>query len=186
MGQLRKAFFLDRDGVINVDHGYVSEPDSFEFTRGVFDACKRIVDNGYVIIIVTNQAGIGRGYYTEAQFAELTRWMCQQFEEHHITLTDVRYCPHHATHGQGEYRKECDFRKPNPGMIIAAAEKHGIDVTKSVLVGDKMSDIQAGQSAGVSHLYLVDSDYDPDGTATGYSRCTDLKDAVSAFFASNR
>ena len=88
---MRKAFFLDRDGVINIDHGYVCEPESFEFVSGVFEACKRIVDEGYAIIVVTNQAGIGRGYYTEEQFAALTTWMCEQFALHDVTITDVRF-----------------------------------------------------------------------------------------------
>ena len=98
---VRKAFFLDRDGVINIDHGYVCEPESFEFAPRVFEACKRIVDEGYVIVVVTNQAGIGRGYYTEEKFAALTKWMCEQFSQHGVAITDVRFCPHHATHGQG-------------------------------------------------------------------------------------
>lgn len=178
----RKAFFLDRDGVINVDHGYVCEPDSFEFTSGVFDACKMIVDNEFDIIVVTNQAGIGRGYYTEKQFAVLTQWMCQQFALHDIPITDVRYCPHHATHGQGEYLRECDFRKPNPGMIKAAATAHRINIADSVMIGDKMSDIQAGQKAGIEHLYLVDSQYESDGIAFGYQRCRNLLDAVKHYF----
>ncbi|GGF85330.1 D-glycero-alpha-D-manno-heptose-1,7-bisphosphate 7-phosphatase [Alteromonas lipolytica] len=179
----RKAFFLDRDGVINVDHGYVSSPDSFEFVAGVFEACKIIVNHGYDIIIVTNQAGIGRGYYSEEQFAGLTVWMREQFKERDIHITDVRYCPHHATHGQGEYLKDCAFRKPNPGMIVAAAREHGINVAESVLVGDKMSDIQAGQSAGIPALFLVDSHYDADGVASGYQRCGSLLEAVRLYFA---
>lgn len=184
MGLQRKAFFLDRDGVINIDHGYVSAPDSFEFTPGVFEACKRITEAGYVIIVVTNQAGIGRGYYTEEQFAGLTEWMCEQFALRGVTITDVRFCPHHATHGQGQYLKDCDFRKPNPGMINAAAKAHDIDVSASVMVGDKMSDIQAGQSAGIQHLYLVDSEYENDGVASGYHRCASLLDAVIQYFSS--
>lgn len=179
---VRKAFFLDRDGVINIDHGYVCEPESFEFAPGVFEACKRIVDEGYVIIVVTNQAGIGRGYYTEEKFAALTKWMCEQFSQHGVAITDVRFCPHHATHGQGEYLKDCDFRKPNPGMINAAATKHQIDLASSVMIGDKMSDIQAGQSAGIQHLYLVDSEYESDGVASGYQRCASLFDAVTQHF----
>ena len=179
---MRKAFFLDRDGVINIDHGYVCEPESFEFVSGVFEACKRIVDEGYAIIVVTNQAGIGRGYYTEEQFAALTTWMCEQFALHDVTITDVRFCPHHATHGQGEYLKDCDFRKPNPGMINAAATEHQIDLASSVMIGDKMSDIQAGQSAGIQHLYLVDSEYESDGVASGYQRCASLFDAVTQYF----
>lgn len=178
----KKAFFLDRDGVINVDHGYVSRPEKFEFEAGVFDACRQIVTNGYSIVVVTNQAGIGRGYYSEEDFASLTQWMCSQFGEHGIDILDVRYCPHHSTRGQGEYLKDCSFRKPNPGMINAAAKKHNIDINASILVGDKMSDIQAGQQAGIEDLYLVHSNYAADGVASGYKNCTSLQDAVSQFF----
>lgn len=181
-----KAFFLDRDGVINVDHGYVSEPESFEFVPGVFEACQKIISHGFDIIIVTNQAGIGRGYYTEDDFARLTTWMCDQFAKHQVPIKDVRYCPHHAKHGQGEYLKDCYFRKPNPGMIEAATAEHNIDLSASVLVGDKLSDIQAGQKAGISSLYLVQSDYEPDcspdAVMQNYHRAQNLADAVNQYF----
>lgn len=177
-----KAFFLDRDGVINIDHGYVCDVESFEFTPGVFEACQQIVKHGFEIIIVTNQAGIGRGYYTEEQYESLTKWMLEQFAEHQISIKDVRYCPHHATHGQGEYLKDCYSRKPNPGMIEGASKEHNIDLNSSVLVGDKFSDIQAGQRAGIPCLYLIQSKYEPDGGGGNYHQARDLLDAVNQYF----
>ena len=90
-----KAAFLDRDGVINVDHGYVSTTDQFEFIDGVFAACRHLQQQGYLLIVVTNQSGIGRGYYSEAQFWQLTDWMKQQFAANSVDITDVFFCPHH-------------------------------------------------------------------------------------------
>jgi D-glycero-D-manno-heptose 1,7-bisphosphate phosphatase len=178
-----KAFFLDRDGVINVDHGYVGTPDQFTFIPGVFDACRTIVDHGYHIVIVTNQAGIGRGYYTEKEFQKLSTWMKAQFAEQGIVITDVRFCPHHAEQGLGKYKKECYFRKPNPGMILSAADKHKIDLPSSVLVGDKLSDIEAGRNAGIEHLYFVADDIKTVSPAAAFIGCHDLSQAVEHFFS---
>ena len=155
----RPALFLDRDGVINVDHGYVHRPDQFEFIDGIFDLCRRARDLGYLIVVVTNQAGIGRGYYTEQAFHELTEWMKQRFRDEGIDIAAVYFCPHHAEHGVGMYRSECEWRKPNPGMLLAAAREHGIDLSVSVLVGDKVSDIEAGRRAGLNSVIRVGQDF---------------------------
>ena len=143
----RRALFLDRDGVINVDHGYVHRPDQFEFIDGIFDLCRHARDLGYLIVVVTNQAGIGRGLYTEQAFHALTTWMTQQFSERGIDIAAVYFCPHHALHGIGEYKRECERRKPNPGMLQDAARELGIDLGASMLIGDKESDIEAGLRA---------------------------------------
>lgn len=176
------AFFLDRDGVINVDHGYISSPSQFDFVPGVFNACQQIVDAGYKIIIVTNQSGIARGYYTEAVFADLTRWMIATFKQRGIPITDVRYCPHHPVHGKGEYLQQCHCRKPNPGMIIDAAKQHNIDVSQSVMVGDKDSDMQAGSRAGIPTLYKVLDSHHTLTRANEWIECHGLEDAVADFF----
>ena len=146
----RRALFLDRDGVINVDHGYVHRPDQFEFIDGIFDLCRHARDLGYLIVVVTNQAGIGRGLYTEQAFHALTTWMTQQFAERGIDIAAVYFCPHHALHGIGEYKRECERRKPNPGMLQDAARELGIDLGASMLIGDKESDIEAGLRAGLA------------------------------------
>jgi D-glycero-D-manno-heptose 1,7-bisphosphate phosphatase len=145
----RRALFLDRDGVINIDHGYVSRWDNFEFVDGIFELCTRAKCLGYLILVVTNQAGIGRGLYSEQDFLELTKWMCGVFSDRGASIDKVYFCPYHAEHGIGIYKVDSPFRKPAPGMILEAANEFDIDLSQSVLVGDKDSDIQAGIAAGV-------------------------------------
>lgn len=153
-----RALFLDRDGVINHDSGYTSSADSFEFIDGIFDLCRAAREAGYLLIVVTNQAGIGRGYYSEKDFLALTGWMRRRFEEEGAPIADVFHCPYHPEHGVGDYRKDSFDRKPNPGMLLRAAERHGFDLANSVMIGDKDSDMQAARSAGVGTRchYLAD------------------------------
>lgn len=153
---LQPAVFLDRDGVINVDHGYVHRIEDFEFVSGVFDFCLAAHRKGYLLVVVTNQAGIGRGYYTEEQFHALSSWMCEQFRQHGIPLAAVYHCPHHPEFGIGPFKQDCPRRKPNPGMILDAARELGIDLARSHLIGDKHSDLEAGKRAGVTHLHLFE------------------------------
>lgn len=148
----RPALFLDRDGVINVDHGYVSRPEDFDFIEGIFDVVLAANRAGYLVIVVTNQAGIGRGYYTEEDFHQITDWMRKQFALRGAHIEAVYFCPYHPEHGVGEYRQDSNCRKPAPGMLLQAAREHDIDLTHSVIVGDKPSDIRAGQRAGVGTL----------------------------------
>ena len=151
---MRKVLFLDRDGVINVDKGYVYKIEDIEFIDGIFELCKAYQDRGYEIIIITNQAGIARGYYTEDDFIKLMDWMKEAFKKRGISILDVFYCPHHP-----DFTGECSCRKPKPGMILEAAKKYNIDLKNSVLIGDKISDIEAGKRAGISKLYLLNSEY---------------------------
>lgn len=152
----RRALFLDRDGVINVDHRYVYKREDFVFIDGIFDLCRSAKNLGYLIIIVTNQAGIGRGYYTEQNFINLTEWMREVFRTHAIVIDEVYFCPYHPVFGTGQYKVESACRKPAPGMILQAALEFDIDLERSVLVGDKESDVKAGVAAGVgcNILYL--------------------------------
>jgi D-glycero-D-manno-heptose 1,7-bisphosphate phosphatase len=145
----RRALFLDRDGVINIDHGYVCRPAEFEFVDGIFDLCRQAAGLDYRVFVVTNQAGIGRGYYTEQQFLEATDWMRRQFLAQGARIEQVYFCPFHPEHGVGDYRRESACRKPGPGMILQAAREYHLNLAASVLVGDKESDIEAGQAAGV-------------------------------------
>jgi D-glycero-D-manno-heptose 1,7-bisphosphate phosphatase len=150
----RAALFLDRDGVINIDHAYVCKKEEFEFVDGIFELCRSAKQLGFLICVVTNQAGIGRGYYTEADFLELTDWMCGVFCGEGAAINKVYFSPTHPEHGIGEYKVDSVFRKPGPGMILQAAQDLDIDLARSILVGDKESDIEAGASAGV-HCNLL-------------------------------
>jgi len=154
-GNGKRAVFLDRDGVINVDKGYISQVDDFEFIDGVIEACIKLKEKGYLLVVITNQSGIARGYYTEEQFHTLTEWMDWSFADRGVDLDGIYYCPHHYEKGIGEFKVDCDCRKPKPGMLLSAIEELNIDVTNSILVGDKVSDIQAGIAAGVQRNYLV-------------------------------
>jgi len=154
-GNGKRAVFLDRDGVLNVDNGYVSQVDDFEFIEGVIEACKKLKDKGYLLVVITNQSGIARGYFSEEQFHTLTEWMDWSLADRGVDLDGIYYCPHHAEKGLGEYKVACDCRKPKPGMLLSAIKDLNIDVSNSILVGDKVSDLQAGIAAGVKMNYLV-------------------------------
>lgn len=148
----RKALFLDRDGTINIEKNYVYKIADFEFINGITDLIKGYQKQGYLIFIVTNQAGIARGFYTENDYAILTSWMLKQFEAKDIKITKVYHCPHHP-----RITGDCNFRKPNPGMLLQAIGEYNIDPVNSVLIGDKKSDILAGENAGVEeNIYIQD------------------------------
>ena len=150
-----KAIFLDRDGVINVDTGYVYRISDFIFIEGIFELTRAAVAKGYLVFVVTNQAGIGRGYYSEADFQILTTWMLARFESEGVEIKKVFFSPYHPVHGVGFYKKDDISRKPRPGMLLAAKSEFDLDLSESVLVGDKASDIKAGISAGIgTNLYL--------------------------------
>lgn len=152
---MNRALFLDRDGVINVEKNYVQRIEDFEFVEGIFELCASAQSRGYKLVVVTNQAGIGRGYYSEQDFLNLTEWMLEQFCQRAIVVDRVYFCPYHPLHGVGEYRRESLDRKPGPGMILRASSELVIDLSRSILIGDKHSDIEAGIAAGVRHNILV-------------------------------
>ncbi|MBF0423628.1 MAG: D-glycero-beta-D-manno-heptose 1,7-bisphosphate 7-phosphatase [Magnetococcales bacterium] len=158
--QQRPALFLDRDGVINKEINYLHRVKDFIFLPGVFDTCRMFLEAGFALIVVTNQSGIARGYYTEDDYHLLTRWMMQKFTEAGAPLTDVLHCPHLPNGIVPEYRIQCACRKPEPGMILEAGQRHDINLGQSIMVGDKLSDIMAGGRAGVGHLVLVHSGYE--------------------------
>src|SRR5215469_16418732 len=154
----KSALFLDRDGVINVDRGYMHRPDQFAFVPGIFELARFWTNElRRPIVVVTNQSGIGRGYFDENAYADLTRWMCDRFEAEHTAIARVYHCPYHPLDGIGEYRRDHPWRKPNPGMILQAVSDLSLDPAQSVIVGDKMSDIEAGEAAGIGLRILVAS-----------------------------
>lgn len=154
---MHRAAFLDRDGVINLDHGYVHKPEEFEWVPGVLDAARVLHDAGFMLIVVTNQSGIGRGYYDEAAFIALTDWMKNAFAKVGAPLSGVYFCPHHPEKALGAYRQVCNCRKPAPGMLIQAAEELSIDLAASVMFGDKPDDCRAGAAAGCAERVLLGS-----------------------------
>jgi D-glycero-D-manno-heptose 1,7-bisphosphate phosphatase len=151
------ALFLDRDGVINVDRGYIHRLDQFEFVPGIFELARFWTNElRRPIVVVTNQSGIGRGYFDESAYEDLTRWMCDRFEAEHTAITRVYHCPYHPL-GVGEYLRDHPWRKPKPGMILQAVSDLGLDPAQSAILGDKMSDIEAGAAAGIGLRVLVAS-----------------------------
>ena len=163
----RPALFLDRDGVINVDHGYVYQRENFDFIPGIFDLCRHARAQGYLLFVITNQAGIARGFYTEADFHALSDWMRSEFEREGCPIDEIYFCPTHPQHGLGEYRRESPRRKPNPGMILDAQAAFDVDLASSILIGDKPGDIAAGLAAGIGCNVLLspaaNEEANPDG-----------------------
>lgn len=147
---MKKALFLDRDGVINVDKHYVYRIEDFEFVNGIFEICRKYRDDGYLIFVVTNQAGIARKIYSDAEFRLLTDYMIERFIFEGIFISKVYYCPHHP-----DFTGPCSCRKPNPGLFFKAAEEFGIDLGSSVIIGDKESDEQAGRNAGIGTCLYI-------------------------------
>jgi D-glycero-D-manno-heptose 1,7-bisphosphate phosphatase len=176
---MRRALFLDRDGVINVDHAYVHRIDDFVFIPGIFELVRTANALQMPVVVVTNQAGIGRGMYSEQDFAALTAWMCQQFEQAGAAIDSVYHCPSHPTEGVGAYRVDSPMRKPHAGMLLAARDKLGLDMARSVLLGDKISDLQAGISAGVGLNLLLEGRYPVAQLPAGSERVASLADAQS-------
>jgi len=150
---MTKALFLDRDGVVNVEKDYLYKIEDFEFINGIIELCKHYQDKDYIIVIVTNQSGIARGFYTEKDFSILTEWMINQFSLYGISIEKVYFCPHHP-----DISGVCSCRKPSPGMLLDAKNDFNIDLASSLLIGDKERDIQAGISAGLRETYLFDAE----------------------------
>lgn len=155
----QKAIFLDRDGVINVEKDYAYKIDDFEFLPGVFEAVKHFNELGFIVVVVTNQSGIARGYYTDNDFWRLTEYMLKEFEKHEAKIIRVYHCPHGPNDG-------CNCRKPLPGMFLAAKNELNIDMQNSWMVGDKEGDIEAALAAEVGHTILVRSGHEIDEANT--------------------
>lgn len=163
---MRKVVFLDRDGVINEEVNYLHKIEDFRFCTGLIEGLQKLKSQGFEFVVITNQSGIARGYYTESDFKILTDWMIQTLAEHGIELLDVLYCPHHPSKGLETYVGECDCRKPKPGMIFTAQKRFDIALQESILIGDKESDIGAGMAAGLKANYLVRTGHLIDESAT--------------------
>ncbi len=146
------ALFLDRDGVINVEKNYLYRIEDFEFIDGIFELCRYFQAKGYKVVVVTNQSGICRGYYSEEDFTKLTKWMEREFAKEGVRIAKTYHCPHHP-----DFTGSCACRKPEPGMFLKAKEEFDIDMENSVMIGDKPSDLEAAKRAGIKRGYLFDT-----------------------------
>ena len=145
-----KAIFLDRDGIINVDHAYVYKKENFEFCEGIFETLQHFISLDYILFVVTNQSGIGRGYYSEEDFEKLTSWMLEEFTCKDVKITKVYHCPHSPNDG-------CECRKPKTDMFKRAKKEFDIDMQNSWMIGDKPSDIEAGKNSGIPNTIFVNN-----------------------------
>jgi D-glycero-D-manno-heptose 1,7-bisphosphate phosphatase len=153
---MNRALFLDRDGVVNLDDGYTHRIETLRFVPGVFDLCRAAAARGFLLVIVTNQAGIGRGYYTEAEYRRFTAEMLGKFAAAGLAIAAVYHCPFHPD-GVGPYRREHPWRKPNPGMLLDAARALDLDLAASALIGDGARDMAAARRAGLGTAVRIAS-----------------------------
>lgn len=155
----RKAAFIDRDGVLNEERAFVHRIEDFALVPGAIEALRMLKAAGYLLVVVTNQSGIARGLYSEADYLALTRQVRERLEAAGISLDAVEYCPHLPDAPVARYRLECDCRKPKPGMLQRAIRSLDIDPAASFLVGDRLSDVQAGRAGGIGRCFLVRTGY---------------------------
>lgn len=157
---LRRAVFIDRDGTISEEVGYVNHPSRFRLFPFAAGAVRKLNEAGWLVVLVTNQAGVARGYFTEEVLLEVHRLLCEALEEQGARLDAIYYCPHHPTVGRPPYRLDCDCRKPKPGLIHRAARDFAIDLERSWMIGDRYSDVELARNAGVRAAFVL----------TGYGR----------------
>ena len=175
----QRAVFLDRDGVINVDRGYVHKVDDFRFVPGSDVAMRRLQGAGWRLVVVTNQSGLARGLYSKADYDRFTDHLLDQLAAVGVSVDAVLHCPHLPDASVAAYRLQCDCRKPAPGMLLRAARDLGLDLAASVMVGDRITDIEAGRAAGVGHNVLVRSGHEPE--PAGAERADAVYDNLAAF-----
>jgi D-glycero-D-manno-heptose 1,7-bisphosphate phosphatase len=144
----KRAVFIDRDGTINVEKEYLHQPEDFEFIPGAPEAIRILGEAGFLVVVVTNQSGVARGYYGEADVKRLHVYMDDLLAQEGAKVDAYYFCPHHPENGTGKYLIDCECRKPNPGMLLQAASELGIDLTASWMIGDKLADVEAGIAAG--------------------------------------
>jgi rfaE bifunctional protein nucleotidyltransferase chain/domain len=185
--KLRKAAFLDRDGVINLDRSYVHRWEDFEFAPGAIDGMRRLQDAGYALVVVTNQSGLARGYFSEAEYNALTVVLCEHLASKGVNLAGVYHCPHHPKGTVRELAINCDCRKPAPGLLLQAARDLGLSLPDSLLIGDKPSDIAAACAAGIGRAYLVQSDNPESGakSALADGQYASMLDCVMHIFTTS-
>jgi len=150
-----RAVFLDRDGTINERVEYLSDPEEFKLLPKVAEAVKLLNKTDFKVIVVTNQAGVGRGYFTEEKLEEIHQEMKRQLRKEKVYIDAIYYCPHHPTEGIGKYRRNCWYRKPNPGMLEKAARDFNLDLARCYMIGDSMSDLEAGSRVNCKTILVL-------------------------------
>jgi rfaE bifunctional protein nucleotidyltransferase chain/domain len=165
---LRRAAFLDRDGVINKDNQYVYRWEDFEFIPGAIEGMLKLQSAGYLLVIVTNQSGLARGYYSEDQYEDLSKSLREHLAQRGVEIAGIFHCPHHPEGSVRSLALVCNCRKPKPGLLLTAAHELGLDMPNSILIGDKQTDIDAAKAAGVSKAYMLGVD-NPQVLGTGLS-----------------
>jgi D-glycero-D-manno-heptose 1,7-bisphosphate phosphatase len=150
---MKRAVFIDRDGTINEEKEYLYRTEDFVFIPGVVQAIRMLNDAGFLVVVVTNQSGVARGYYSEEDVHQLHRYISAQLEQHGARVDAWYYCPHHPA-GRGSYALPCRCRKPLPGMLLEAAGRFAIDLESSIMIGDKLIDLQAGIAAGCRSILV--------------------------------
>lgn len=167
---MNKAVFLDRDGTINIDKNYLHKPDEFELLPGVLEGLKKLQAAGYLLIVITNQSGIARGYYSESDFQVLNNYMLHLFEKNGVRIQDVFYCPHHPYALIEKYKCECNCRKPNLGMYYSAVEKWEIDLDTSWAIGDKARDCAICENSNCRGIIIQSDEKNIQEKETLYAR----------------
>lgn len=178
---MNRALFLDRDGVVNLDDGYAHRIDELRFVPGILDFCRAAAARGFLLVIVTNQSGIGRGRYTEAEYRAFTTEMLRKFGAAGLQIAAVYHCPFHPE-GVGPYRRDHSWRKPNPGMLLDAARTLALDLGGSILIGDGARDIAAARRAGVGSALRIAAPGAPDRHEGAPDAVLDSVGAALAWF----
>lgn len=184
---MKQAVFLDRDGTINIEKEYLYQAADFEFIPGAAEAIRLLNQSGVLVVVVTNQSGVARGYYTEEDVENLHRHIDRELERHGAHVDTWLYCPHHPT-GRGSYALPCNCRKPLPGMLQDAARRNDIDLENSAMIGDKLADIEAGMAAGC-RTFLVRTGYgasEEQRVGSQTTVCDDLLSAVNLLLKLNQ
>lgn len=172
---MKKIIFLDRDGTINVEKDYLHKIEDFQFEEGAQEAIKIFKELGYEVIVLTNQSGIARGYYSEEDLINLNNYMIEEVKKFGGDILDAFYCPHHPTKGVGKYKVDCDCRKPHKGMLIEASKKYDIDFSNSFMVGDKNSDVELTKDTEITPVLV----------RTGYGRKSEKSKKIDCLVFDN-
>jgi D-glycero-D-manno-heptose 1,7-bisphosphate phosphatase len=175
---MNKAIFFDRDGTLCEDRNYLRRSEDIRILPGVIQALQQLRDRGFQLIIVTNQSGVARGYFTEEELAEIHSVLAARFGHSGIQFAGIYHCPHLEGAEAPAYSRPCDCRKPQPGLLLQAASDHGIDLKGSFMIGDKASDIEAGRRAGCRTVLLAEAGSTPDISPAPDRIAPDMQSAV--------